>query len=215
MLFRSEILDGIRAGRISVAFRRWRQARVRPGSRIRTAVGIVEVRSVHEASLDAISEDEARQAGYPSTDALRADLPDRDDLLLFRIGIGYAGSDPRVILRDQDQLSPDEFALIATRLARLDGSTARGRWTRRVLAAIAAHPGRRAVELTELAGYPATEVFKRDVRKLKELGLTESLDVGYRLSPRGRAVVELLGWPDPPQPGAVADLGVGRRVTDP
>jgi hypothetical protein len=29
--------------------------------------------------------------------------------------------------------------------------------------------------------------FKRDVRKLKELGLTESLEVGYRLSPRGRA----------------------------
>ena len=29
--------------------------------------------------------------------------------------------------------------------------------------------------------------FKRDVRKLKELGLTESLLVGYRLSPRGRA----------------------------
>jgi hypothetical protein len=29
--------------------------------------------------------------------------------------------------------------------------------------------------------------FKADVRKLKELGLTESLDVGYRLSPRGRA----------------------------
>ena len=30
-------------------------------------------------------------------------------------------------------------------------------------------------------------MFKRDVRKLKELGLTESLPVGYRLSPRGRA----------------------------
>jgi Mn-dependent DtxR family transcriptional regulator len=29
--------------------------------------------------------------------------------------------------------------------------------------------------------------FKTDVRKLKELGLTESLEVGYRLSPRGRA----------------------------
>ena len=26
-------------------------------------------------------------------------------------------------------------------------------------------------------------------RPLKELGLTESLEVGYRLSPRGRAVV--------------------------
>ena len=32
--------------------------------------------------------------------------------------------------------------------------------------------------------------FKRDVRKLKELGLTESLERGYRLSPRGRAVLE-------------------------
>ena len=29
--------------------------------------------------------------------------------------------------------------------------------------------------------------FKRNVRKLKELGLTESLEVGYRLSPRGEA----------------------------
>jgi hypothetical protein len=29
--------------------------------------------------------------------------------------------------------------------------------------------------------------FKLDVRKLKRLGLTESLEVGYRLSPRGRA----------------------------
>jgi hypothetical protein len=35
--------------------------------------------------------------------------------------------------------------------------------------------------------------FKQDVRKLKELGLTESLEVGYRLSPRGQAVLALLG----------------------
>jgi hypothetical protein len=31
--------------------------------------------------------------------------------------------------------------------------------------------------------------FKLDVRKLKELGLTESLEIGYRLSPRGEAVL--------------------------
>jgi hypothetical protein len=33
--------------------------------------------------------------------------------------------------------------------------------------------------------------FERDVRKLKELGLTESLEVRYRLSPRGRAYLGL------------------------
>jgi ribosomal protein S19E (S16A) len=37
--------------------------------------------------------------------------------------------------------------------------------------------------------------FKTDVRKLKELGLTESLEVGYRLSPRGQALLERLGGP--------------------
>jgi hypothetical protein len=31
--------------------------------------------------------------------------------------------------------------------------------------------------------------FKANVRKLKALGLTESLDVGYRLSPRGEALL--------------------------
>jgi ribosomal protein S19E (S16A) len=37
-----------------------------------------------------------------------------------------------------------------------------------------------------------TAPFKRRVRQLKELGLTESLEVGYRLSPRGRAVLDRL-----------------------
>ena len=31
--------------------------------------------------------------------------------------------------------------------------------------------------------------FKRRIRMLKELGLTESLEVGYQLSPRGRALL--------------------------
>jgi hypothetical protein len=35
--------------------------------------------------------------------------------------------------------------------------------------------------------------FKANVRKLKGLGLTESLEIGYRLSPRGRAVLRHLG----------------------
>ena len=34
--------------------------------------------------------------------------------------------------------------------------------------------------------------FKLDVRKLKELGLTESLRPGYRLSPRGESVLDRL-----------------------
>ncbi len=42
------------------------------------------------------------------------------------------------------------------------------------------------------SGEPLHETawFKTNVRKLKALGLTESLEVGYRLSPRGRAFLE-------------------------
>ena len=47
----------------------------------------------------------------------------------------------------------------------------------------------RAPDLAAQVGRETGE-FKRDVRKLKELGLTISLEVGYRLSPRGQAYLQ-------------------------
>jgi DNA-binding IclR family transcriptional regulator len=84
-----------------------------------------------------------------------------------------------------------ERAAIAERLARLDAQGAEGPWTLRVLEVIARWPGVRAGVLAEEAGIEK-ERFKRDVRKLKELGLTESVMPGYRLSPRGCSVLEAL-----------------------
>jgi hypothetical protein len=63
------------------------------------------------------------------------------------------------------------------------------RWTRRLLELIADRPETLAAELAASVGMEKLP-FKRDVRKLKELGLTESLLVGYRLSPRGRAYLK-------------------------
>ena len=61
-----------------------------------------------------------------------------------------------------------------------------GPWTREILRLIAERPGVRAPDLAASLGRE-TLAFKRDVRKLKELGLTRSLPVGYEISPRGRA----------------------------
>jgi hypothetical protein len=57
---------------------------------------------------------------------------------------------------------------------------------RRTLELIRDHPGVRA---GDLCGKVKMEMqpFKVNVRKLKALGLTESLEIGYRLSARGRA----------------------------
>ena len=56
---------------------------------------------------------------------------------------------------------------------------------------IAAQPATLAADLAAQVGREKLP-FKRDVRKLKELGLTESLRIGYCLSPRGRALLDAL-----------------------
>lgn len=89
-----------------------------------------------------------------------------------------------------DDITDEDAALIA-RLDRFDRASSRGPWTRETLAIIGANPARRAADLAAALGRE-TAPFKRDVRKLKELGLTESLEIGYRLSPRGVALLESL-----------------------
>ena len=90
-------------------------------------------------------------------------------------------------LRERADLSATERAQLVKRLADMDRGSRRGPWTEAVLDAISERPGTRAPDLAEAMGWE-TRPFKANVRRLKELGLTESLEVGYRLSPRGRAL---------------------------
>ena len=64
-------------------------------------------------------------------------------------------------------------------------------WTRPVLQQISQHPAVVSTELAANAGLPR-DYFKIRVRRLKALGLTESLEVGYRLSRRGAAYLRWL-----------------------
>jgi hypothetical protein len=91
-----------------------------------------------------------------------------------------------VQLREQADLSDDDRRALDARLDRMDSARADGPWTRQVLRLIAERPGVRAPDLAASLGRE-TQPFKIDVRKLKELGLTHSLAVGYEISPRGRA----------------------------
>jgi hypothetical protein len=73
----------------------------------------------------------------------------------------------------------------------MDSSSSRGPWTGAVLALIADRPGIVSSALAEAMGWEKQD-FKLHVRRLKELGLTLSLDVGYRLSPRGESYLNYL-----------------------
>ena len=181
----------MRDGRVDLAFRRWEWARVRPGSRLRTAVGVLEVDKVEVVERASLGEDDARRAGFESLEGLLAMLDERGRGEIHRIDLRYAGADPRVELRAKADLSESELAEIARKLERLDEASRHGPWTRSVLELIANKPEVRAEELAAELGREKLP-FKRDVRKLKELGLTESLSPGYRLSPRGNAVLKRL-----------------------
>jgi hypothetical protein len=188
MLLRKEQLDGIASGAIDRAFRRWRRPTVKTGGTLRTHVGVLRIDTVDEVQLADITERDAARAGYASRTALLAEL-DRREGRLYRIAFGLAGPDPRVALREEPLRTPADIERVQAALLRLDRASTSGPWTRATLALIAKRPGVRA---PDLAVQFALEVprFKARVRKLKELGLTHSLEVGYELSVRGESLLE-------------------------
>ncbi|HEX2421513.1 MAG TPA: hypothetical protein VHL55_07945 [Acidimicrobiia bacterium] len=195
MRFLKRYWQPIADGAVTIAFRRWQSPRVIAGRRYRTPAGIIEIDEIGTINESAITDDEARAAGHADAASLLADLPQLPGLLLYRVRFHVANvPDPRSILAESDQLTAEDVAQISARLDRLDRLSSHGPWTRQVLQTIAGHPGRRAPDLAAWFGRE-TKPFKTDVRKLKNLGLTLSLPVGYQLSPRGEAYVRQADGP--------------------
>lgn len=190
MLFEQRLRDGIADGSITVAFRRWRRAQVVAGGRYRTGLELIDMDAVDIITEAEVTDEDSRAAGFADAATVLAELhgrPAPDDALLYRLRFHRVGEpDPRTVLAEAVHLDEDELDAIDRRLDRLDRASSHGAWTRPVLFAIAKRPGVRAPDLAASFGRE-TAPFKVDVRKLKALGLTESMRVGYKLSPRGRA----------------------------
>jgi len=185
VLFDAATLTGLTEGRVHCTFRRWRVVRPKPGSRFTTRAGVVEVAAITPVDAATLTEADASAAGFASRAALDRWLSRRGEGELYRIDIRLAGPDPRIALRATEQLSPADLAELTVRLERMDRAADRP-WTRSVLEQIGRRPGVVSTELASEAGQDRAS-YKLRVRRLKALGLTESLEVGYRLSPRGRA----------------------------
>ncbi len=188
MMLPLAVLRGVIEGRIDRAFRRWERARVKPGGRQRTGLGVIGFTSVDVVEREDLTAIDAERAGFASLERLLTVLDRRPERPIWRIGLEFAGPDPRASLRETVP-GPAELDDIVRRLERLDAASRHGPWTEEVLALIGAQA---SVPAADLAASLSREKmpFKLDVRKLKELGLTESLEVGYRLSPRGRAYLD-------------------------
>jgi len=172
--------EEIRAGEVTVSFRNWKRPHARVGGvyRLRPegAVKVVDLRTLR---LSEIEPADAARAGFASARAVADFLGPRATAEVTRVEFALT-HDAR---RSPRKLVPEEV------LARLEATDRRSAspWTRRVLALIDAHPATRAGDLAPAMGWD-TPKFKANVRKLKALGLTRSLEVGYRLTDLGRRV---------------------------
>jgi hypothetical protein len=198
MLFTAATLRGLAEGRVSCTYRRWTVVRPKVGSRFTTSVGVVEVTSIEPASEADLNEGDASAAGFDSVKDLLRWAASKGTGDLYRIGIVLAGPDPRIALRSTDQLTDPELATLSRKLDRMDRA-ADEPWTRETLRQIQRSPGVVSTELAAEAGQDRP-LYKLRVRRLKALGLTESLQYGYRLSPRGAAyLARVADVPEVPQ----------------
>jgi len=189
MIFKLYHLLGIKSGRITLAFRKWQKPGVKAGSTMRNEMGVIRVVDVEPVSISSITDADAVKAGYDSREDLVKALSKVEKGKVYRVRLKYESADPRIKVRSQASLSGEEFNKLAKKLERLDRAAVSGPWTMAYLKLIKKHPERRAGDLAEMIEMEKLE-FKLKVRKLKNLGLTISHEVGYSVSPLGEWVMK-------------------------
>lgn len=181
MQFTTQGSEGILKGRVTVSFRNWKRPQAAVGGiyrlRPRGAVRVTSVRAVRVADIAA---DDLGRAGFTSAAAVAAFLRLPESATVTRIEFELT-AEPAA--KPPPSLGTE--AVIA-RLLAIDRRSA-APWTAAMLALIRKHPATRAGDLAAAMGWE-TPPFKANVRKLKALGLTQSLETGYRLTELGERI---------------------------
>jgi hypothetical protein len=187
MLFQSRFHEGIRCGRITTTVRIWKRPHAKVGGRYTLGDGAIIVDRMYETRLDDITPALARRAGFASMVDLLKTAKHGAGERVFVIDFHYDGSGPARPPPTTAVGGAEELTKLAHRLDGMDRRATGGAWTRETLRLIRDRPGVRAADLALELGRDR-DAFKADVRKLKKLGLTLSLDIGYRLSQKGEAL---------------------------
>jgi hypothetical protein len=188
LLFKKPFFEGLVSGAITLTFRRWQKPHVRVGGRYRChPIGVLEVDALSQIAVARITREDATRAGFASRDALLDFLrqlgPLDDATEVWRVQLHHGGDGDRVEIALDDALTKEDVATIRAKLVRMDGEEP---WVKKTMALIDRHPRVAASKLAAKLGRETLEL-KADIRKLKKLGLTQSFEVGYEISPRGRA----------------------------
>lgn len=192
LLFQKRFHQGLVDGSVRTTFRQWDKPRVRVGGRYRVhPIGVVVVDAISKVRAGNLTDEDAKAAGFTSRDELleylrpvaKGAFNGRTEL--FRVDLHHGGEGDYVEAAQDEALDGAAVDALVQQLQKLDEKED-ARWTRKTLALISRRPRIAASKLAPSFGLE-TLPFKERVRKLKRLGLTQSFEVGYDLSPRGRA----------------------------
>jgi len=188
MQFTQDSHEAVATGQITVTFRLWKRLHAKVGGRYTVGSVVIEVDAIEMIPFHAVTTRDMKLAGASTKDALRARAahagPIDDDTLVYRIEFHVVGAKPTEAPFDDEHV-----AFVNTKLDAMDARSKAVAWTRATLSLIGAHEGMVSTDLAVQIDRPRMD-FKADVRKLKALGLTESLEVGYRLTPLGRRIAD-------------------------
>ena len=216
LLFQKRFWPGLTGGAITLTFRRWQKPLVRPGGRYRChPIGVLEVDAIDRIRLADIDESEARLAGFEALIDLHghlataAEAPLTPETMIFRVTLHHGGDGDRVASALDEKLTTLDLETIREKLAQLDSRSPIGPFTAKTLALISRRPRIAASQLAKTLNRDKAE-FKTDVVKLKRLGLTQSFEVGYEISPRGRAYLTAIRKSKSPRPSQTTPKSISK-----
>lgn len=183
MLLNNKTLDAIISGEISVVFRVWKRPTVKTGGTLKTRKGVLDILRVEQIKREKVTKKDLKNAGLKSFEEL-CEIDREGDF--YRITVAYKGEDPRIALREN--LDSKDIENCCEKLKKM------GDWSLQYLQLIHDQPNIHAQILADSVDLDKLK-FKAKVRRLKALGLTESLRPGYKLSPRGQKVLKMLRKP--------------------
>ncbi len=193
LLFKKRFHAGLVDGSVTRTFRLWEKPHVKVGGRYRVhPIGVVEVEAVARVALGTLTDADARRGGFESKAELLeymapvAKTPLTNETPVFDVTLKHGGDGDRVSLALETDLTKDDVLELHAKLTKWDG---RAPWTMTTLKLIKRRPRIAASKLAASLGRE-TLPFKQDVVKLKKLGLTQSFEVGYEVSPRGLAFMK-------------------------
>jgi len=64
MLLKLALLEQIKAGEVDLVFRRWSRPSVKPGGTLKTKLGLLAIGEITDMDPDAVSEADAKRAGF-------------------------------------------------------------------------------------------------------------------------------------------------------